>query len=371
MAEVLTRRKNGEYTLINARIKGKTWDLAVRYGKIAGISPASEISPAGEIFDLEGLELRPGLFDIHSHGCMGFDTMEGHIPEMARFWAENGTTSWLPTTMTMDHESLLTALSNETEAFDGCNVPGFHMEGPYIADKYAGAQNRAFIRDPDLEEFKEFNKDGKVKLITLAPERAGSLDFIKNCGIPVAIGHTGADYKTASAAFDAGASNVTHTFNAMPGFHHREPSVIGAAIDKNAYAQAICDGLHLHRAAILMLYRTFGARRMVLISDAIRATGFADGSYSFGGQEMIVKDRVARILDGSLAGGTTPLFDCVRKAISFGIPKDDAFRMASKTPSELMGVKKGSLRVGYDAEFIAISDHNGDPKLEKTIILNK
>ena len=142
----------------------------------------------------------------------------------------------------------------------------------------------------------------------------------------------------------------------MSPIHHRNPGPIGAAIDENIYVQVICDGLHIHKSVIKMLYRTFGAERMILISDSMRATGLADGDYEFGGQMISVKASVARTQDGAIAGSTSTLIQCVKKAIEFGIPETEAFKMASETPAKLLGIKKGKLEQGYDADFIAVDD---------------
>ena len=168
---------------------------------------------------------------------------------------------------------------------------------------------------------------------------------------------------------DAGAMCLTHTFNAMPPLHHRNPGPIGAAIEKNIYAQVICDGLHIHKSVIQMLYRTFGADRMVLISDSMRATGMPDGEYEFGGQKITVTNKVARTEDGAIAGSTSTLFTCVKKAVEFGIPMPDAFKMASETPAKLMKLNKGRIAAGFDADIITVSKNldltrvfiNGNP----------
>ncbi len=347
--------------LKNVRIGGKITDLTARDGKIAAIG---KTDAPGE--DCGGYDLHPGLFDIHSHGCVGYDTMEiegGGLREMCRFQFEHGITSWLPTTMTMDMETIRGVVNRDLHGLGGAKVEGFHMEGPYIADKYKGAQNGAFIKPPSLEEFRTLQN---IRIVSLAPEVAGSMDFIRGCGCVVSLGHTAADYEISVAAFDNGAACLTHTFNAMPPLHHRDCGPIGAALERDAYAEVICDGLHVCRAAILMLYRAFGPDRLILISDSLRATGLGDGDFNFGGQKILVRGGVARIEAGNLAGSTSTLYDCVRKAIEFGIPKEDALKMASATPAALLGMKKGKLQVGYDAEFILT---DGDLNLIRSIIL--
>lgn len=334
----------------NALIDGKITDIEIENGKIKRLGTLD-----GDGFDIGKLKVFAGLVDIHSHGCVGYDTMDGnHLSEMSRFLAENGTTTWYPTTMTMDAEAIRRVTEELPSIENGANVLGFHMEGPYISPKHKGAQNEKYIKNPDSEEFKTFNN---MKMVTIAPEENGGIDFIKNCGEIVSLGHTDADYDCAVKAIKAGAKCLTHTFNAMPPLHHRNPGVIGAAIDENIYVQVICDGIHIHKSVIKMLYRTFGAERMILISDSMRATGLSDGEYEFGGQKIDVVNSVARTCDGAIAGSTSTLLTCVKKAVEFGIPESDAFKMASETPSVLMGINKGKLEVGYDADFIAVDEN--------------
>lgn len=336
--------------LKNANLNGDITDITIENGRISAIGKAQTDN---DFIDLGGCEVYPGLADIHSHGCIGYDTMdETGLEEMSIEQAKNGITSWLPTTMTVDFQDIKRVTNRNIDNISGAQVLGFHMEGPYINKKYKGAQNEIFIKNPDIAEY---NTLENIKMVTIAPELDGSIEFIKQCNAAVSLGHTDADYETASSAFSSGAKCLTHTFNAMPPFHHRNPSVIGAAIDNDGYAQVISDGLHLHRSVVIALYRIFGADRMVLISDSMRATGMCDGTYEFGGQEITVKDGVARTIDGAIAGSTTNLFDCVKRAIEFGIPKADAFKMASTTPLALIGVQnKGKIEIGYDADIIAV-----------------
>ena len=345
--------------LKNVKLDGVLSDITIENGKFTAITPASA-DTVGE--DCGGKTVIPGLVDIHTHGCAGYDTMDAHFEEISNFLAKNGTTSFLPTTMTMDYDSIrrVTEASREVS---GAQILGFHMEGPYIAMKYKGAQNEKFIKDPDLEEFKSL---ADMKMVTIAPELAGSLEFIKNCGAVVSIGHTAADYGQCIEAIDAGAMCLTHTFNAMSPIHHRNPGPIGAAVEKNIYVQAITDGLHLHPSIVKLLYKTFGVERMVIISDSMRATGLGDGTYEFGGQDIIVKDSVARTLDGAIAGSTSTLWTCVKRAASFGIPFEDAVCMATRTPADLIHMpNKGRIEVGADADLLLLDEHR---EIEKVMI---
>lgn len=346
-----------ELILKNCRIGEEITDITIKNGFIAEVGKTD-----ADGIDVGGKCVYPGLFDIHSHGMIGYDTMDGDkLSEMSEFLLKQGVTSWLPTTMTMDIETIKSVTDN-IDSSKGANVLGFHMEGPYISPKFKGAQNEKYIKNPDLEEFRTLKN---MKMVTIAPEMAGSDEFIKNCSAVVSLGHTDCNYEEAIKAIENGANCLTHTFNAMPPLHHREPALIGAAVDKNIYVQVICDGIHIHPAVIRMLYRLFGKDRMILISDSMRATGLSDGEYEFGGQTITVKDKVARTEYGAIAGSTSTLMDCVKKAIEFGIPKDDAFYMASGTPAVLMNVKKGHIKPGYDADLIVLDD---DLKICMTIL---
>ena len=354
--------------LKNALVDGALTDVVVRAGKVVSVG---KTSTTAEFLDIKGNHLFPGLIDIHSHGCIGYDTMDAlprQIAEMRRFMKANGVTTWFPTTMTapMSEIERVTGQGLLDIGEDGCDIVGFHMEGPYINAKYKGAQNEAYIKSPSAEEFGALEG---IKMVTVAPELEGSEALIRYCaenGIAVALGHTDCDFDCAEKAFEVGARCLTHTFNAMPPMLHRAPGPIGAALLSYGYAQVICDGEHIHRAAIIALYKMFGADRMVLISDSMQATGLGDGNYVFGGLDITVKDGIARTESGALAGSTTTLYGCVKKAIEFGIPTKDAFKMASETPAKLMGLKKGRITVGYDSEFIVLDK---DYNLVDTLIL--
>ena len=343
----------------NVMLDGILTDLYCEDGIIVSVGRSLEFG-----IDMGGLSVYPGLVDIHTHGMGGYDTMDARLDALSALYAKSGTTTFYPTTMTASHEALeavLTAPLPDT----GAKIPGFHLEGPYLSPNRSGAQNSAFVRGPDPAEFASFDS---AKLITVAPELAGAEEFIRNTSMTVCLGHTDADYETASKAFRAGAKCVSHIFNAMPPLHHREPSVVGAAFDQNAYIQVICDGKHIHPAVIRMLYRLFGAERMILVSDSMRATGLSDGEYEFGGLPVTVTNHTARTRDGALAGSTSTLLECVKCAISFGIPARDAFRMASRTPAEMLGLNCGKIEVGAPCDLICL---DREYNLKKVIIDGK
>ena len=335
--------------LKNVRLYGKTVDIAVQNGKIAGIGKYD-----GEGVDFGGNKIYPGLIDTHSHGCIGKDASDGDIAEMARYYLKNGTTTWYPTTMTVSANDIRKACLSDTEIEGGANIPGFHLEGPFINKALKGAQNEEFVINPTMDLIKACPK---AKKITVAPEVEGAIDFIRECGLVVSIGHTTADYDTAREAFLAGASCLTHTYNCMPGLHHRNPGPIPAGAECGAYAELICDGIHVHPAMVRLLVGLYGTDRIVLISDSVRPAGLADGEYELGGLPITVKGGVARTEGGNLAGSTSMLIDCVRCAIRFGIPEYDAVKMATENPARLMGLKeKGKIEVGFDADFIIVDD---------------
>lgn len=333
----------------NVSLYGKICDIAVEDGRIAAIGEGL----VGEGVDFGGAKIYPGLIDVHSHGAVGVDTMDCDLAPIARYELESGITTWYPTTMTMSEEDIVNATSQPLEIEGGANIPGFHMEGPFINYNCKGAQNGEYVIPPSKELW---NKCKNLKIVTVAPEVEGAIEFIESCPAVVSIGHTEADYDMTCRAIDAGATCLTHTFNVMPSIHHRAPGPIPAGADKGIYAQIICDGIHIHPSVVRMLIKLYGTDRVVFISDSMRACGLPDGKYDLGGQITIVKDGVARIEAGNLAGSTTNLFECVKRAISFGIPEEDAVKMATETPAKMMGLNKGSIRVGYDADFIIVDE---------------
>ena len=342
----------------NVRLYGEIVDIAVEDGKITKIG---KIEGEGE--DFGGAKIYPGLIDTHSHGCIGHDTGEADLHEMAKHYLKFGTTTWYPTTMTVSEEEIVAATHAKTDFPDGANIPGFHLEGPFINVALKGAQNEKYVVPPTMELLK---KCDKVKKISVAPEVEGCIDFIKECPCVVSLGHTTTDYDTATAAFKAGAKCLTHTYNCMPGLHHRNPGPIPAGAECGAYAELICDGIHVHPAMVRLLIGLYGTDRVVLISDSVRPAGLADGTYDLGGLDITVKDGVARTAGGNLAGSTSMLIDCVRCAIKFGISEEDAVKMATLNPAKLMGLdNKGRIEAGCDADFIIVDD---DFNLLKVIV---
>lgn len=328
-------------------------------------------SDDGSTLDAAGCYVIPGLVDVHFHGCVGEDfsdaTPDG-LQKIADYELSQGVTYLCPAGMTLP-EDQLTAICRNTAAHrakhsGGAEVVGVHLEGPFLCTAKKGAQNADYLHDPDIPMLKRLQDaaEGCVRLVTVAPEQPGAMEFIQaavNMGITVSVGHTVADYDTAKAAFEAGASHATHLYNGMPGLHHRLPAVIGAAYEvPSVQPELICDGVHIHGAVVRLTFGLFGAERMVLISDSLRATGMPDGEYPFGGQMIEVHGNRATILGHpeTLAGSVTSLMGCLRQAVAFGIPLADAVRACTYNPAQSIGIdgRAGSLDVGKEASIVLL-----------------
>ena len=328
---------------------------------------AEEAGADEEIVNAEGLYAIPGLIDIHLHGCAGFDFCDGTdaaLSAMAAYEAQNGITAFAPASMTLPEETLLqvfrTAVQYSRQDRDGAMFCGINMEGPFFSPEKKGAQNGAYLQKPDLALFHRLQNaaDGRIKLVDIAPELEGALPFIKAAAqeVNVSVAHTAADYQTARQAFAVGARHVTHLYNAMPPFSHRAPGVVGAACDAGAAVELICDGVHVHESMIRATWKLFGNDRVVLISDSMRAAGLQDGCYTLGGQEVTVRGSHATLSDGTIAGSVTNLFDCMRKAVSFGIPLECAVRAATYNPACEIGeeARMGTLSAGKLANVVLL-----------------
>ena len=331
----------------------------------------SETSSDSAVIDAADCYVIPGLVDVHFHGAVGEDfsdaTREG-LQRIADYELSEGVTYICPTSMTLPEETLMEICKNvaahRAESTSGAEVVGAHLEGPFLSYAKRGAQNADYLRDPDADMLARLQEasGGCVKLITMAPELTGGIDFIKKAtelGVTVSVGHTVSDYDTAMAAFAAGATHATHLYNGMPAIHHRAPAVIGAAVDSEGVrAELICDGIHIHDAMVRFTFRLFGAERMVIISDSLRATGMPDGQYPFGGQEIEVHGNRATIVGHpeTLAGSVTSLMGCLRQAVSMGIPTADAVRACTYNPACAIGIddRAGTLDFGKEASIILL-----------------
>ena len=371
------RIRNGRILTPEGILRGH--EVVVTDGRIGALRCPGE--DGGEILDAQGLWLAPGLIDLHLHGALGCDVMDATpaaLQTIARFLAQHGVTSWLPTTMSASREAIAAAVTNVAacpQPADGAQHPGVHIEGPYLSKAYPGAQALAALRLPDPEEYDAWLRSGVVRLITLAPELPGAdrlIDAGRRQGIEFAIGHSGADYETVLAAAGRGLLQATHTFNGMAGLHHREPGTLGAVLDDGRIlAQLIGDGLHVHPAMMRLLLRAKGLARVLLISDAMRATGLGDGDFELGGQAVIVRGGEARTLDGALAGSTVTLDEILRRVMRHaGLSLAQALPMASTVPAAALGLegRKGTLQPGADADLILLDD---DAQVRLTMVAGR
>lgn len=320
----------------------------------------------GPAEDLDGALVIPGLVDIHVHGCAGADFSDGDyagLVRMARYLARRGVTSFAPASMTLPYDALDKAfhaaarLRREGLA-DGARLMGIQMEGPFLSREKRGSQNPAYLRLPDWDRFLRLYDaaEGLLRIVDVAPELPGAVEFTRRASekCRVSVAHTAAGYDQAAAVFDAGATYLTHLFNAMSGIHHRHPGPIGAASEReNVTAELICDGIHVHPSAVRMAFRLFPGR-ICLISDALRCCGMADGSYSLGGQEILLSGGVARLTGGAIAGSAADLYQCMRRAVSFGIPREQAVWAATALPARVIGRESetGAIADGRAADFV-------------------
>ena len=329
---------------LSVRLKG---------GRIAEVGEGLEAETGEPEIDLAGDFLLPGFVDVHIHAFGGKDTMQGEdaVRAMSRELRRLGVAAFCPTTMSAGPEETRKAVEGIRAVMEkpepaGARVLGVHMEAPFLQESRAGAQLKEFFCDPSMEKLEEMTGENLniVKLITMAPERAGSEAFIRCAaakGIHVSIGHTSATAEQTHLAADWGADHVTHTFNAQTPLLHRAPGVPGAALtDERLYCEMICDGIHLHRDTVRLLARCKGPERAAAITDAMEAAGLPDGEYALGGQKVFVKNGEARLADGTLAGSVLTMPKALENLIHlFGIRPEDACAMCTCTPADSIGEK--------------------------------
>lgn len=358
-------------------------DIRIEEDAFTEICPSLAPSENESVLDADGLYAIPGLIDIHFHGCMGHDFCDGTveaIDAITRYEASCGVTSVCPATMTVSPESLVQVMDaartyNESPARPGqASLVGINMEGPFISEAKKGAQAAEHIRLCDEALFCSLQErsGGLIKLVDIAPENEGAMEFIDalHDKVTISLAHTTADYQTAKEAYDRGARHATHLYNAMPPFTHRAPGVVGAAFDSpHCRAELICDGVHIHPSVVRATFQLFGDDRMILISDSMRAAGMEDGQYTLGGQDVAVKGKYATLVsDGALAGSVTNLMDCMRTAVKeMQIPLESAIACATMNPAKAIGIydRYGSISTGKIANLVLLDQ---DLNLRQVII---
>lgn len=333
------------------------------------IDICDEVPAECEVIDAKENYICPGLIDIHIHGSKGFDAMdeeEQAVEIISKGLVETGVTSFLPTTMTMSPERIYKAFDNIKRAqnsnIKGAKILGAHMEGPFINEKYKGAQNPKYIYSPSFDFIKEYTDI--IKIISYSPEVDNNFEFTKKVkqetDIVLSICHSDATYNKAKEAKDLGVTNITHLFNGMTPLNHREPGVVGLGLISDMYCELIADKIHINLALFQFIIDNKGKDKLVLVTDSMRAGCMPDGEYDLGGQTVYVKDNSARIASGSLAGSVLTLNRAVynfKENTNLNIY--EAINLASLNPAKSINVdnQKGSLEIGKDAD-IAIFDEN-------------
>lgn len=350
------------------KIKG---NLIIEDGKIASLGNES----AQGLMELpENYTVIPGFIDEHIHGAMGSDAMDGTFKDLltiAKALASEGTTGFLATTMTQSPENICHALNavkeyREQNPEEGAEILGVHLEGPFIAKEHIGAQPIEYVQKPLVETFKVYEEasGNNIKIVTLAPEVEGAENLIKylvSKHIVASVGHTGATYEDVKRAIAAGASNATHTYNAMKGVHHREVGTVGATfLFDEINAEIICDGIHVSAPAIQLLYKNKPHNKFTLITDAMRAKHMPDGMYELGGQPVIVKNNEARLENGTLAGSVLKMNLAVKNVMKFlNLPLEEVVKYATINPARNLHIDNevGSIKVGKRANLVVVDEN--------------
>lgn len=334
----------------------------------------ADCQTSGTVFDAAGRRIVPGFIDIHTHGAVGVDINGASAEDLEKigtFFAKNGTTSWLASILTDTEEQTSRAISQcieyQASAGKGAQLLGIHLEGPFLASEFKGAMPEHLLKkgSVDLAASYQRQANGNIRYITVSPEVEGVLELIpklRELGIVVAMGHSGADYDTSMAAIQAGTAACTHTFNAMAPLHQHRPAIIGAALESDVYCEMICDGLHLHPAIVRLLWKTKGPQRLVAITDSIMAAGLPDGNYHLGVNQVVVEKGDAKLAsDGTRAGSTLTQDRALRNLLSFtGLPLEEILPVLTENPAKLIGVydRKGSIEDGKDADLVVLDEQN-------------
>ncbi|MCT8138539.1 N-acetylglucosamine-6-phosphate deacetylase [Anaerobacillus sp. CMMVII] len=351
--------------------------IVIENGIIQNVGPMTEWRECQDIKTFEfksNISIIPGMIDLHIHGTAGSDVMDGSLESLetiCRTLPQEGTTSFLATTLTEDiptiHQSLKTSgkFIEKNNTSGKAEILGIHLEGPFISPERAGAQDRNHMINPCLQTFTDFQRLAKnnIRLVTLAPEITGGIELIKHLteiGVISSIGHSNAASQQVTRAIDAGASQVTHLFNAMRGLHHREPGVVGSALNShNLLCELIVDGIHVHPEMIDLAYKLKGKDGLVLITDSMRAKGLGDGSFHLGQQQVTVKQGKATLADRTLAGSVLSMNDALKNMLNFTkCSLSDVVQMTSVNPArQLKMFNKGSLEIGKDADLVVLNEN--------------
>ena len=365
--------KNANLVLENKLMSGSISIFENKIEKIfADNDNLSEIT-FDEIIDLEGKYLGPAFIDVHTHGADGSDAMDGSeeaLRKISAYLVKEGTANFLATTLTSSKETLINVLkvvaNLQDKDIEGANIFGVHMEGPYFAIEYKGAQNDKYMKPAGINELEEYLKvkDGLVKLFSISPHNQENLEAIKflaDRGVIVSVGHSGASYEAVMKAVDYGLSHATHTYNGMKGFTHREPGVVGAIFNSdNIMAEIIFDKIHVHPEAVRTLIRVKGVDKIVCVTDSMSATGLAEGQYKLGELDVNVKDGQARLVsNNALAGSVLRMDMAFKNLIELGYSITDAFKMTSTNAAREFKLNSGLIKENKDADLVVLDkDYN-------------
>lgn len=346
-------------------------NITIKDGKILSLNDSDNQGGYPEL-DAKGKKVIPGFIDIHTHGAYNIDvnhaTSEDY-EKLGKYFASQGTTSYQASIVTDTEENTLwcieqikKAMENET---NGAELLGIHLEGPFLDAEYRGSMAEHLLKRADINLFKKYYdaSGGKVTYITIAPEIEGAIELIKEIkemGVVIAIGHSGADYETTMESIKHGATSTTHTFNGMKLIHQHFPAIAGAALESNIYCEAICDGRHLHPAVVRLLIKTKDLDRVVAVTDSIMATGLPDGDYVLGVNKVRVTDGDAKLIsDGTRAGSTLTTNTALKNLIKFtGKSLEEVIPLLTSNPAALMKIsdRKGVIEENKDADLVILDD---------------
>lgn len=348
--------------------------VKIENGKLTILSPNEPIEADAEVYNATGKKVVPGFIDVHTHGAVGVDvnaaTAEDY-EKICRFAAGNGTTSWLCSILTDTKEQTEWCIDefkkHQKMEQNGANLLGIHLEGPFLSSEYKGAMPEYLLQKANMPLLKEYQDraEGNIRYITISPEVKGIVEDIpamKELGITVAIGHSGADYDTSWKAINNGAECCTHTFNAMKLLHQHFPAIMGAALESDIYCEAICDGRHLHPGTVRLLLKVKGLDKVVAITDSIMAAGLPDGRYKLGVNDVVVEDGDAKLAEnGVRAGSTLTQNVALKNILQFtGKRLEEILPLLTENPAKLIKVfdKKGSIADGKDADLVLLDAEN-------------
>ena len=328
----------------------------------------------GEVFDAAGLKLVPGFIDTHTHGAVGVDVNGATAEDLEKisiFMASKGTTAWQCSILTDTREQtewcIGEFLRHEKMEHNGADLVGIHLEGPFLAKEYKGAMPEHLLKKNDIPLVRHYQQlaGGKINYITISPELEGVQDMIptlRELGIVVGIGHSGATYDQAMGAIAQGATVGTHVGNAMRLFHQHEPAIFGAILESDVYCETICDGRHLAPGSVRMYCKCKGLDRIVAITDSIMAAGLPDGDYHLGVNEVVVERGDAKLKSNGTRAGSTLTLDVALKNMLKWLPYtlEEILPTLSENPAKEMGLwdRKGSIETGKDADIVLLDENN-------------